>query len=100
MIVDTPITFTHPFEYDVWGAFIRNKRKNLGFIKADEFCKHIQDTLNYYITPQTLLKIERGDQQPSITQFIALNLICDDTPFPSNEMMNVLLCNKWQKRII
>ena len=85
-----------PFYLDVWAALVRNRRKKMGFDRAEDFTEMLWLTTRLNISPQTLLKIERSEQEPSITQFMGINLFIFGNVFPSKEMMQICLSSEWK----
>lgn len=70
-----------------YGAFIRMKRKELGYRKAEDFIFSLKVNLDYELGIQTLYKIEQGNQAPSVEQFLNINQIIGGCPC-SDELLD------------
>ena len=80
-----------------WCSLIRARRVKLGYRKADEFSDYLYSLTQVKIPTQTLLKIERGDQMPTVDKFFAINLVCFNSAMPPKEIMTCCFCDKWKE---
>lgn len=64
---DTPV-----FSPRLFGEILRKKRYEAGFSSADSFIKAISEQTGVYIDKETMLRMERGQVEPSISKLIAI----------------------------
>ena len=76
------------FNWKRYGSLIRMRRYEMGYRHGDNFIKNFHEKLPT-MSCQTLYKIERGDQSPSVEQFISLNESLYGSPIPPADVMKM-----------
>lgn len=79
------------FDWKLYGSVIRLKRRELGYKKADDFLKELESREGLVIKKPTYYKMEQGNQPPSVEQFLCINEILYDDPFPRNSLSVCIL---------
>lgn len=86
-----------PYDLDLWRMHVRNQRKKMGYDKATHFVQTLWLRTRIKINVQTFYKIEQGKQEPSITQFMAINLALFNNEIPSHDIHNHCMCEEWKE---
>ena len=76
-----------PFKEKVWCNAIKNRRMELGYDKASEFVRTLWYETRVKMHVQSYYKLEQGNQHPTISQFMAINLVLYNDYFPPKEVM-------------
>lgn len=70
------------FDFEKYGSLIRRKRLSMGYQTGKDFSRGIYLRTRFHISDQSLYKIEQGKQEPTLVQFLAINLALFQSPFP------------------
>lgn len=84
------------FDWTVFGALIRNKRKKKGYKTAEEFSRTIYNRTRFTISAETLYKIEGGKQVPNAMQLMAICMSVSWSPQIGN-LFAVCASNEWNE---
>lgn len=84
-----------PFDYGIWGAIVRKRRKEMNY-NAEQFTEFLELSTRIKIHPQTYYKIEQGNQTPSHAQYMAINLAVFDDVEPPQEVKQMCLSKEWK----
>ena len=86
------------FDWQLFGAMVRNMRRKRGWAKAEHFSIAIHNRTRLHISADTLYKIESGRQVPSSMQLFAMMLALG---LKAPEVMDVLMrtcsCEEWKE---
>lgn len=63
-----------PFDWDIYGAIVRMTRRKRGYKNFQQFSDAIYRRTRKPIAPNVLKRIEQGRQEPTASQFMAINL--------------------------
>ena len=85
------------FDFGLWCAVLRNQRKKIGFDKASDFTAALWDRVRVKMTPATFYKIEQGKQEPSLTQYMGINLLLFNDFTPTPEIYQLCICEEWKE---
>ena len=96
MIIEKNEEKFEPVDFDLWALCIRKKRREKGFEKARDFVIYLQFQTRTKLNLQSYYKIEQGKQEPTLTQFMAINLVLFGDFQPSNEIMQLCISEKWK----
>ena len=84
------------FDWTVFGALIRNKRKKKGYKTAEEFSQTIYNRTRFNISAETLYKIEGGKQVPNAMQLMAICMSVNWSP-QIGDLFSVCASNEWNE---
>jgi len=84
------------FDWGLYAALIRKRRKDLGYKTAKAFSDFICMRTRVKVSEQTLYKIESGKQIPNANVFFALNLASFGTLFPMVQL-DMCMCPEWRE---
>lgn len=87
----------NPYDLDLWRMYVRNQRKRMGYDKATHFVQTLWLRTRVKINVQTFYKIEQGKQEPTIAQFMAINMALSNHELPDEEIHKRCLCREWQQ---
>lgn len=60
------------FDRETYGRLVRAARIIAGFDRVEDAAVAIRDTVGFEVSTRSLYAIERGEQEPSIHQYIAI----------------------------
>ena len=83
------------FDFTSWSSLIRTKRKKKGFDNASEFAIYVFLLTRVDIATQTYYKIEQGKQEPSVSQFMAINLALYGDFMPPKNIFDLCVNETW-----
>lgn len=84
------------FDWTVFGALIRNKRRKKGYKTAEEFSKTIYNRTRFTISAETIYKIEGGKQVPNAMQLMAICMSVSWSP-QIGDLFAVCASNEWNE---
>lgn len=93
---DAIISERQRFDWPLYGMLIRRRRIEMGFRKAEDFAESLRQRERIQISRDTLYKIERGEQIPTATQFMALNIATSSDPFP-RRIIDACMDGYWKR---
>ena len=82
------------FDFGIWSAIVKRKRKDRGYVTAEDFSNKIESETKVHISVQTLYKIEQGKKEPSLLQFWAINIVIYGQLMPFDEITNICFTNE------
>lgn len=82
------------FDWSLYSALIRKARKDMGFKTAEAFSATIYRRTRVKISRDSIYKIEQGKQTPDAMQFMAINMVLYNEPFPGR-IVTSCLCPEW-----
>lgn len=80
----------HDMDWALYGLLVRKHRIDSGFRKVEDFSRVIWRRTRFYLSRDTLYKIEQGRQIPDSSQFMALNLALFGNPFGGEDIWKCL----------
>ena len=83
-----------PVDLSIWCSVVRNKRKKKGFDNVSTFTMYILFLTRTYINPHSYYKIEQGKQEPSLSQFFAINLVLFDDFIPPRDILELCMSDE------
>ena len=82
------------FDLGYYGSYVKNRRKKMGYKSAKDFCATLWRRTRIKLSTDALYDIERGEREPTITQFIAINLVISGC-LVDMDRLNDWVCNEW-----
>lgn len=81
------------------GGFLRQLRKNHGYKNADEFANALGEKAGYYVSGDTVWRIEAGRTEPTISYICAVGLITGKKFLPQllNSILYEAACPSWRR---
>ena len=83
------------FRFDLWVRIVKTKRKSMGYISVIHFVRTLTWRTRVWFSTGVYYKIEQGKQNPSLEQFMAINLVIFGTMFPPEKDMKNLVAKEW-----
>lgn len=80
------------------GGYLRQFRKNYGYKNAAELAKALGEKAGYYVSDDTVSRIERGKTEPTISYICALGMVTSRELVPSvlDSFLFEAACPRWQ----
>lgn len=85
-----------PMDWSLYSVLVRSDRRALGFKRAEDFSASIWRRTRVKVTQESIYKIERCDQIPDVTQFMAINISLYGEPFPPR-VMETCMSPEWKQ---
>lgn len=91
---DRPGEEFKPWASVVYGSLVKDARRKAGYVKAEDFGRAVWRRTRVYLSRDVMYKIEQGRQDPTVVQFMAINLTLFGAPVPSRVTMPCI-CPEW-----
>lgn len=79
------------------GANLNSMRKEFGYRNTEEFSKALAEKAGYFVSKDTVYRIESGRQEPGISYLCAVGLALYGNIFPPSfsDMLRACACENW-----
>ena len=68
------VAYEGAIDSGIYGAYVRLTRLRLGYKKGEEFIEHMKKVTRYEMPLANLYRIETGKREPTVSDFVAINL--------------------------